>query len=497
LPHRDRQMIQLEGFADPERPLTVFNNDITTLEKAIKERVFFVVQDGAYVRPPQPVSEIIFVTQLKNFYTLMQKMCVPTDPMTPQAYARCYSGTRKEALYTKAFEVNLQEGGVRREHAYTCDFVKDEKQLKLVPRVIRPANMRYNVEIGRFVRPIEHNMYRSINKIFGFERHGVKTVMKGQNASKRGGFIHSAWKRFGKPVALMLDAKRFDQHVSYEALQYEFSIYGLFNNDPDFRGMLMWQLYNCGFGRCKDGNLKYKVRGTRTSGVSNTSSGNVVLMCAMVYCYMKSIGLGWRDYCLINDGDDCSIICDDKILCIIQSNISEYFLTLGFQLVIEDPVYEIEHIEFCQSRPVFDGLSYVMVRNPRLAMSKDVLCLKQQYNYQLWLKWARSVAIGGLRLAGGIPIWQNFYKRLLDHCGEGEVLKVAPCEMTGVERLSLGMKRDYSEVHDMCRLSFWRAFGLDPNAQLVMETVMDSVFIDSHLKEPIDRGFLVPGVWRF
>jgi len=91
----------------------------------------------------------------------------------------------------------------------------------------------------------------------------------------------------------------------------------------------------------------------------------------------------------------------------------------------------------------------------------------------------------------------NFYKRLLDHCGEGEVLKVAPCEMTGVERLSLGMKRDYSEVHDMCRLSFWRAFGLDPNAQLVMETVMDSVFIDSHLKESIDRGFLVPGVWRF
>jgi len=37
---------------------------------------------------------------------------------------------------------------------------------------------------------------------------------------------------------------------------------------------------------------------------------------------------------------------------------------MGFNMVVEEPVYELEKVVFCQSQPVFDGVSWTMVPIP-------------------------------------------------------------------------------------------------------------------------------------
>jgi hypothetical protein len=292
------------------------------------------------------------------------------------------------------------------------------------------------------------------------------------NATERGYNIERNFKRFKNPVILPMDGKAFDQHVSEAALSYEMHGYSFFNNDPQFLEWMSWQLNNKGFGRCKNGTVKYTVRGTRTSGVMNTSSGNVLLMCAMVYSYLHSLGLDTTSFGFINDGDDCSIIVEREHEEMVSAGIAPYFTPLGFEMVCEPSVTVLEKLDFCQSSPVFDGTRYIMVRNPLKAVAKDMLCLKFFDQFKGYDAWLSAVSSGGMSLAGRLPIWQEFYRKLGDVSQGAQAMVVDQADMAGFERLAIGMKRQYGSISDHCRVSFWRAFDIDPNKQVLIERLM-------------------------
>jgi hypothetical protein len=119
------------------------------------------------------------------------------------------------------------------------------------PRVIQPRSARYNVEVGRFLKDLEHRIYSSIAELCG-----GPTVMKGYNAAQVAKHIRGMWGTVTRPVAVGLDASRFDQHVSKQALRWEHDVY-----TRCFRGcdrkelhrLLQWQLVNSGHSRTKDG----------------------------------------------------------------------------------------------------------------------------------------------------------------------------------------------------------------------------------------------------
>jgi hypothetical protein len=480
----------MEGLSHPHVNYIVFNNTIDTLEKAVKERVFFVKDSsGGFKLPPKPLSASYFRDMAKPFRKHLRKYSHYVAPMSEEDFVNSYSDGRKRRLYLKALHDNAMLGGVKRKHAYTSDFVKKEKQIKLTPRIIRPGHSRAMVSIGRWVKPIEHAIYRAIDRLFGY-----RTVMKGLNSQARGCAIHTSWSRFCKPVALMMDASRFDQHVSVDALHLEFEVYSLFNNNAEFKELLRWQLHNKGFGRCSDGELKYSIDGTRTSGAANTALGNVVIICALVYSYMLGIGFTPKDYAFINDGDDCGIVVERKYQKQVTEGLNAWFTTMGFTMVCEPPVYVLEEIEFCQSHPVFDGQEWLMVRNPVIAIAKDCVCIKYMDSYETYKRWISAVAQGGLSLTGRVPIWQDFYHLLYRLSIGSRPIKGDPLQDTGLSRLAAGMTRDYGEIDPLCRISFYKAFNITPCAQVIIERTYSKMLIDPTIKE-VFTGVTTPGLW--
>jgi len=470
-------MLKLNGMTNPAVNYFVYNNGISTLERAIKERVFFV-SDGAggFVFPPTTTSQV-WKSETAAFTRQLSRYSHHVAPMSESKFLACYSGSRKMEVYRKAFEDNRNLGGVMRKHAYTSDFVKGEKQLKPVPRVIRPGHPRYNAPLGLFMRPIEHNLYRSIDKVFGFDTHGCKTVMKGLNMEQCAYHIHRSFSRFKNPVIIPIDAKRFDQHTTIPALEFEHSCYEQYNYDPFFKTLLGWQLVNRGFGRCKDGTLTYRVFGTRTSGVINTASGNVVITVAMIYSFMLSLGFTPDQYAVVDNGDDAAIIIETEHLDKIMSALDAYFLKLGYEMTIEEPVYELEKFVFCQAQPVWDGTKWIMVRDPWKAMSKDAICLKYYESFKGYDSWLAAVAKGGLSLTGGIPIWQSYYKRLLMLSNGATPLSGDPTQETGLRLMSKGIRRGYCTIDSSARVSFWKAFGICPNNQIIFEEGLEQMVI--------------------
>lgn len=465
----------------------VHNHNITNLERALKERVFMVKTSDGFAPPPRPESQAFFDNTMLKYRRALVRLLPRPARMELLDFPEKYTG-RKRAVYLTAAKSLLTTPVVKRDAMITA-FVKAEKvnvtaKVDPAPRVIQPRTPRYNVSLGCYIKPIEKRIYKAINDVFG----GI-TVAKGLNARERGRAIHEAWESFHRPVAIGLDASRFDQHVSSIALRWEHGIYmSCFPGDKELRKLLNWQVCNIGRGYTPDGRVKYKTDGCRMSGDMTTALGNVLLMTGMIYSYMDHCGVA--RYRLINDGDDCVVIIEQPQLAKFTNGLTEWFTTLGFTMKVEEPVYTIEGIEFCQARPVFDGKEYIMVRDIHSALQKDCCSIKPLDNPKVMKKWLMAVGEGGLSLTGGIPMWQDFYNALhragvnIDVAVNSKNILNDPTFETGLRMLAARMNRRYSTVHPRARYSFWLAFGITPDEQIVMERYYASRLADPVWEKP-------------
>lgn len=469
----------------PNIKFMVYNSDIETLVRAVKERLFFVTDGkGGFVEPPRPESLASFVDGMDEFFKQFKKYVKYVAPLTKDQFLGAYAGRRK-AIYKKALN-SLLNFPLTRKDSRISFFPKTEKnnftaKSDPVPRGISPRHARYHVSLGPYIKRIEHEVYDIIGKVFG-----APTVFKGLNAARRGAQLLAHWNHFDDPVAIPLDASRFDQHVSKEALTWEHSVYKLFfPKDKRFEQLLSWQLVNKGYGRAENGKIKFTLVGKRMSGDMNTALGNCLLMCAKVYCYMMSVKV--RKFRLANDGDDCVLIIESRDFKKIAT-LDLWFLKKGFNMKIGKPVKVLEEIEFCQSHPVRTPQGCLMVRKYPVSVSKDCLSIKPLNSEKLFKRWIKAVGEGGISLTGGIPIVQEFYACLLRNSGNVKALTNDPTQDTGLSRLAAGMKREYSPVDSYTRLSFWRAFGVDPARQIALEQVyrMKTLCYDS-IRDPNDN----------
>lgn len=452
---------------------SVYNKTLDTLERAVKERVFFVTKNGKFLEPYRPRRDVVNWT-LGRFRQLLKQHLRPTKPMSPQEFVDCFR-SRRQKLYQQSIDANAKYG-FKDSYAYVSCFDKCEKynfttKSDPCPRVIQPRHPRYIVESGRYIRPIEKKIYRAIDKTFS-----EQTVFKGLNADERGLLMHSKWRRFKNPVAIGLDASRFDQHVSNAMLQWEHSIYELlYPGDKYFSRLMGLQRSNKVFGRVPDGLLKYKTIHNRMSGDSNTSLGNVLIMCALVYSYLSDIGV---EASLANDGDDCVLFLEAKDVAQILRTIPSWFHSKGFTMTVEAPVTVFEQIEFCQCHPVLNNLgSYTMVRDPRITLSKDSVSLKRLDSPQLAKRWLACVGKGGISLTQGMPVLQAYYDSFIRNADGAKPLSDPTLE-GGFFRLSEGMCDKSNLITANTRFSFWLAFGITPSQQVELEDYYTKYFID-------------------
>lgn len=442
------------------------NSNITNLLRGVAERVFFVKDTGGnFTTPPKPHG-LAFNARMYEFFCQLSVGIVSTTPWTREEFlSQCPS--RKRAIYTRAVE-SLRHKRIVRKDAHMKTFIKWEKHSitskpDFVPRVIQPRDPRYNVEIGRYLSKVEKSMMETVDLVFGHP-----TIMSGYNASEVAAHFCEAWDQFSNPVAVSMDASRFDQHVSVVALKWEHSCWLEFFTGEDRKELdrlLKWQLVNVGRGRTPDGWIKYKTKGKRMSGDMNTSSGNKLLMCAMLYSYMRARKI--RKYRVLNNGDDSVVILERSQLKQLTQGLEHWFLTMGFNMKVEAPAYRLEEIEFCQSRPIFDGKTWTMMRNYPLALDKDSHCFINNVNGKTTRTWMRGVGLAGSALCGGLPIAQEFYAAYVRNSIGYKARQLDP--YTGLAWLSRNMDRKYSEVSDDARYSFYSAFGILPDLQIAAE----------------------------
>lgn len=479
-PSADTLSTLIHGVGDVSTKIHVKNTTNALL--GVIHRLF-VVSDGAdgYTIPPRP-EKGVFEKTLKN--TSDRLLSVIDGVYYPYSYTEflehCPQGKRK--LYTRTVESLLRDPIKSRDSKVTA-FVKLEKfqqqqaksnwarVKKQISRIIQARSPRYHIELGRYIGAIEKAIYKGLDDIWG-----SCVCVKGKNAVERGKVMHHHWTALSNCVAVGVDASRFDQHVSEEALSWEHDIYkGVYSHLPrrsmsKLAGLLSGQLTTEGAIYSRDGTVKYKRRGGRCSGDVNTSCGNGTLMVSMLYEYAISVGLRpGVDIFIIDDGDDAVIFVDRENLHLLEG-LKQFFLKLGFTLKVEKEAETLEEIEFCRSHPVEVDGQWRMVRNITRAIAVDATAVKRFHSEKQWNEHRRAVSLGGVSLTHGVPVMQEFYGAL----GRGTE-RVRPVSLfkqvghCGLSHLARGMQSKARPISAATRESFFRAFAISVHDQILME----------------------------
>lgn len=462
---RERHLRVVEGM-NHGHTVVSFNPTAKNMLAAVLERQKYVKgTNGGLVLPPQPNHRLVF-DRLRPFSLALKRKLGKVARISREQFLS-ESPPDKYKIYERAIE-SLLVSPIGKRDAHIKAFPKYEKLLlvegkRLVPRCISPRSPRFNVEIGTFIRPMEHRMYAAIGKIFK-----GRTVSKGDNADMMGRRLLWKWNKFTKPVAVGLDASRFDQHVSRVMLLWAHSVY-LNACEVDrkvFAGLLRQTLRNKCTYSSADGYLKWVSEGGRMSGDMDTAMGNCLIMCALVYTYSKQRGVATELY---NNGDDCTVIMEQEHYARWREGLEVWFMEMGFNMKVEPPVYKFEQIEFCQTHPIFTDQGPLCVRNFPSCIDKDLVSVLPIRDQRGLDNYFASIGKGGLALTGGVPILSAFYNRLIEWSDGATGWGNHPSLKSGMIYMSQGMKRGHSEPGPATRVSFFEAFGVTPDEQVYWE----------------------------
>jgi hypothetical protein len=451
----------------------VHNHSLGNVRRGLIERVFNVERDGVLVPTIKP-NPLIVENTLRHFRSRFLRAFGSCYPVTPQEFLGFYKGTKRQMYERAVKELDVRAYEAR--DAWLTTFVKAEKiclwlKPDPAPRVIQPRSPRYNVELGCYLRHIEHRCFDTIHKVFTETfpcPYKGATVFKGLTADEGGEIISNIWGEFDKPVGIGMDASRFDQHVSKDMLEWEHSIYLSLYKGKDtrtpLRQLLRDQINNRGLARCPDGEVKYNVEGCRMSGDMNTSLGNCLIMCATVHEFMRSKKI--HKYRLINNGDDCVLFVEKRELKHAMDGLPEYYTSLGFTMAVEKPVFVLEQVEFCQTNPIKVNGSYRMVRTLN-SITKDSYSLKQMDVGNIARDWVSAVGTGGLALNSGVPVLQPFYQCFPTN----GVTDVYSSQGVGMFEYKFHTHRESksSEISEETRYSYYLATGLTADEQRALE----------------------------
>jgi hypothetical protein len=477
---KKRKYTKYVGLGPRRRKFVVHEANLRNLLHALIERVFFVKDKATnqLIPPPRPVSGKFTVLQASANAITSAVMLHRVERMSLDDFVDSCPQHKKK-LYKNAMQ-EYHKKGYSRLYSAIKVFTKFEKidatEKDPVPRVISPRSPIFNLLLGTFLRPIEKRIYAALD-----DACGGPTVMKNYNATETATCIVDAFQEIknisGKICVLSLDAARFDQHVSVDALKFEHSlyksIYGESADLPLLVELLSRQLIT--EGSCYIGNddghdykVTYSHKGGRCSGDMNTSLGNVILMVLMT---KHVFGKYFKEFRIINNGDDCLVMLPytyEEVMA--MGNFKADYLEFGFN-VKEEAVAAVlvEQIEFCQSHPVNINGTWTMVRNLS-ALDKDMLVLQPHEKVASCIS---ETGLMGRICSKGVPLFQEFYARFPK--SEKRMGRDSLCQEGWLHRMGKGMEEGYSEPSDETRLSFYLAFGVCPQTQLSFEDRFRSV----------------------
>jgi len=288
----------------------------------------------------------------------------------------------------------------------------DEDVRIKAPRCIQFRRERYGLELGRFVHAIEEELYPTT-----LDCSETPVFAKCRNFEQRASDLLAKSKVFADPVYLLLDQTNWDSHVNSTLLEYEHQLYLSKCPNKYFAFLLNMQKHNKGGTR---NGTRFSTKATRMSGDMNTALGNCVVNYGLLYTWAKEAKLRC---CFYIDGDDSVVVMEktdmEKARLLDPAT---WFLNWGMESKVEW-AYQFEHCEFCQCRPVFDGLAYRMVRNP------ERFCIRSGWTVNphpeaFFPKLVASIAKCEMATHPGIPVVFPLAAKMLEASGLRPDMKV-------------------------------------------------------------------------
>lgn len=399
-----------------------------------------------------------------------------TSTMTPEAFVSKYTGRRKTRYQNALDSLKKRPLHIHAESRLSS-FVKAEKidptaKVNPDPRMIQARNSRFNLSIGVYLRPIEHELYRLTDSFM------LPVLGKGLNQKQRAEYLKQKMDCFVNPVVYSIDASRFDQHVSEQQLKFEQDIYKHCNSDPYFAKLLSYQIKNRGFTQS---GLKYKCRAGRMSGDMQTAVGNCLLMLAMSRAAMRYSGVS--RYSLFVDGDDTLIIFDQTDEAKLK--LKECFLEFGHEIKLENRATRLEHVNWCQSKPVCVDGQWQFVADWRKVISSASAGTRYWADPKARYDMGYSVGQCLLALYEGVPVFQKFCERL---CSKGTINRdIYESDMMYKVRATK-LASQLGQLHGRpvstsTRLSFQEAFDMTIMEQLALEKRLEQWSIGDGLQD--------------
>jgi len=485
-----RKYWHLDGLCAKKPTFVAHDHSLVNVIRGIVERIYNVKDKdptsptyNKLVKPPQAIPlarKRLEQSRVELLQHVKRRFQGCTRMTALEFIDACPSHLRKR--YRNAYKTYLKRG-ISPEDAKIKLFIKFEKhnitkKKDPCPRNIQPRDPVYNLRLGMFLKPLENHVYDAIADMWG-----GKTVMKGMNAYETAEAIAEAVRDVASKVehvdsksttegwvAIGADASRFSQHVGKEMLTFEHSVYlSSYEGNPDvkeLRWLLKQQLESEGTTYCQDEDgikhkVTYKTNAQRSDGDMNTGLGNCVIMCSLMHTYAKKVA-GLKNVRLINNGDDVVLVMSEQDYESFDTeHFKEWMLEMGFTMEMEEPVYKLEHIEFCQKKVVQTANGMVVCPMPS-AMPKFTLALVDQGKIDAWIT---EVGIAGRIFAKGVPMWSAFFNQY----PSTRRMKTTDNQMrnSGAFWMQDGLDEEklVDYISPEARVSFWEASGVTPNEQ--------------------------------
>jgi len=384
--------------------------------------------------------------------------------------AESYTGSLRRR-YLEAERSLRDDGPLTRNDWYIGAFLKAEKfnpALKVAkPRMIFPRSPRYNLVLASWLKPFEHWLWGCMTGAKVFGGSSTRVVAKGLNQRQRGGLIAKKFKSLEDCVVFEVDGKAFEAHVEeWQLRDGEHPVYYAAFGKHGLADVLSHQLKLSGVTQ---GGVKFSRVGGRASGDFNTGMGNSLIMLAVVVAVLKTYGVPFD---LLVDGDNALVFLRGRDATRVRCDFAALAHRFsGHEMVLEKPVCVMEEIRFGQCAPVWFGGGWCMVRDYRKVVSGACSSHVHLKDPSFVGRYLRGVALCEASLSRGLPVLQAWSSRLFARTKSLRAVDASfyrDYQVLGVDVDQL-VEPVAEEVQAETRVSFERAFGLSPEAQLQLE----------------------------
>lgn len=446
-------------------PVAAFGRSVDNLVAGFKERVVYINAQGDL--PPTCTAD---TGELMELAAKVAQGVGASSPISASEYVASKAGSKRR-IYERALSDLREQPKSLGRMARLSFFVKREATCwhkRQVPRIISPRSPGFNILLGKYLKPVEHKIYGALAEVV---QSDVPVIAKGLTQQEKATIITRNFRKYGMCVGI--DASRFDQHIREALLRVEHHVYmKIFGNDRALASLLREQLRVRGSGRGVDGMVSYSGPAMRCSGDVNTSLGNCLITGLLATLFLRHHGINGTYFA---DGDDCLLFMSPAARPLLIG-LADWYRQYGLTMKVEEPALAIEQIEFCQSRVVWDGESYNLVRSPYKVLNTTGFVPYELTDNQ-FLAHIRAIGLCGLSMAAGVPILQPFYSLLVANGITGRYnhrLLEGSGHQARIQQRAGHMAKCRPITSD-ARVSFWRAYGISPAEQVAIERSFETL----------------------